>query len=461
MSAKPIAASYRDPSGHVFDAGDAVLRSVMPPAAADFEFVGRTGLLEHLVQEQLLIPFEPVDPSLLADAAPGAVHVLRHPRLPFISHPYEWPFPALQAAAVFHLDVHLRALEAGVTLADASAHNVQFAGSRPVFIDLLSFRPYQDGMLWAGHRQFCEQFLNPLLLTAATGVPYHAWYRGAPEGIPSRDVARLLPKRRLWTRRGLLHVYLMGRLEGEATQRTAATVAATRLPSARLTNVLKDLRDWIAGLEPGDGPAAGWARYADANSYLEGEREAKRAFVRTMVAATRPGMLWDVGCNTGEFAALALESGAGTVIGFDADHGALNAAFEHSATEGLSFLPLYLDATNPTPDQGWAEGERVGLASRRCADAVLALALVHHLAIGRNVPLDDVVRWIASLAPTGVIEFVPKADPMVQRLLALRPDIFDQYDEATFLRAVERVGRVVETARITASGRLLVRFERG
>lgn len=460
MVIRRIAGSYRDPSGHVFDAGDHILRSVRPPAAPEFDQVKQIGLLDRLSAEGSLLPFEIVDRQLLAEAEPDAVYVLRHPRLPFVSHPYEWSFPGLRAAALLHLDIQLRALEAGVTLSDASAYNIQFIGSKPVFIDHLSFRPYREGEFWAGHRQFCDQFLNPLLLTALTGVPFQTWYRGSLDGIPSREVSPLLPRLKLFSRRMLLHVYLLGRLQGESTRRSAVQLASAGLPKRRFRKTLEDLRGWVAGLAPKGSRFTEWSDYAGNTSYGDAEGVAKRAFVGEFVKATKPRMLWDLGCNTGDFSVVALGAGAETVVGFEFDHGALDAAFQRATQEELALLPLYLDAANPSPDQGWAQRERAGLSARRSADAVLALALVHHLAISRNIPLAEVVAWIVSLAPQGVIEFVPKVDPMVQRLLALRVDVFEDYDEAHFLSALEQGGHVVRTARVTESGRLLAWFAR-
>jgi len=460
MGISRIGGSYRDPSGHVYDAGDHVLRSVRPIAADEFDQVLKTGILERLVADGRLVPFEVLDPEILVAEAPDAVRVLRHPRLEFISYPHEWSFPALRAAALLHLDIQLQALEAGVTLSDASAYNIQFTGSQPVFIDHLSFRPYKDGEFWAGHRQFCEQFLNPLVLTALTGVPFQAWYRGSMNGLPSREVAAFLPRRNMFSRRMLLHVYLLGRLEGESTQRDAVKLAGTGLPRERFKKTLEDLRRWIAGLTPKGSRFSEWGDYAGNTSYGEAEGVAKRDFIRDFVTATRPGMVWDLGCNTGDYSAVALASGARSVVGFEFDQAALDTAYYRAVKENLALLPLFLDAANPSPDQGWAQRERSGLAARRNADAVFALALVHHLAISRNVPLGEVVAWLVSLAPSGVIEFVPKADAMVRRMLALRTDVFEDYTEEVFLGALEAAGRVVRTARITESGRLLAWFDR-
>ena len=113
-----------------------------------------------------------------ADHAPtidSASYVLEHDRIPYISYPYEWPYSALRCAALHHLDLHLALLEYDLTLLDASAYNVQFRGTRPVFIDVLSATAYDEGGLWLGHRQFCEQFLIPLLLQRLLRVNFNAW----------------------------------------------------------------------------------------------------------------------------------------------------------------------------------------------------------------------------------------------------------------------------------------------
>ncbi len=131
-----------------------------------------------------------------------------------------------------------------------------------------------------------------------------------------------------------------------------------------------------------------------------------------------------------------------------------------SRTEALNFLPLFLDAANPTPNQGWAGQERRGLLERSNADGLLALAFVHHLAIARNIPLPALVGWLVAFAPCGVIEFVPKEDPMVQELLRLREDVFVDYTESAFMTHIAEWARVVRSERISASGRTLIWYDR-
>lgn len=460
-----IAGSYRDPSGRVYRRDEAILRTVTARAVDDFEFAVSTGFLDDLVRQGRLVPWEEAASAEPLLAMPGVAKVLRHPALDFVSYPYEWSFGGLKEAALFHLEIQIEGLSRGVALSDASAYNVQFDGARPIFIDHLSFRRYREGEFWLGHRQFCEQFLNPLLLRALFGTQHNSWFRGTLEGIPASALAPLLRWRHRLSPRLLAHLVLPARFEkgvlGLSNREVGQTVKQARLKPAAYRNMLVSLRDWIEGMRPRDqGKGSVWSDYADSHSYSSKEVERKAAFVRHYASRVRPRVIWDIGCNTGDYSVAALEAGAGRSIGFEYDRGALEKAFMRARDQRLPFLPLFLDAANPSPAQGWGQVERFGLAERRNAQGVLALAVIHHLCIGRNVPLEAAVDWLVGLAPTGVIEYVPKQDPMVRELLELREDVFDDYSNAAFDQALAKRARVVADEVVTEHGRRLVWFER-
>jgi ribosomal protein L11 methylase PrmA len=441
--------------GHVY-------RTVLPKAAEDYQFVRSTGLIDKLCLSDQLIAETLVNPAVLGVDGEGARYVLEHPMLPFISYPYEWSFQALKAAALLHLDVHLTSLDHGVTLSDASAYNIQFQGPRPVFIDSLSFRRYREGEFWMGHRQFCEQFVNPLLLRALAGVPHSAWYRGALEGISAQQLSPLLRWRHKLSWNVLAHVVLQARLQGRADSQFAAKhrVRNRKLSLLAFRQILKGLRKWIAKLEPADTGKTTWSDYAGSHSYGSEELNAKRNLVAEFSRSLRPNLLLDIGCNTGDYAQLALESDARYVVGLDSDQGALSLAYDRAVDKDLNFLPLYLDAANPSPSQGWAQAERMGLTQRADPDGILALAMVHHLSIGKNIPLQEVVNWLVAMAPEGVIEFVSKSDPMIQHMLSIREDIFDDYSEESFVRYLEQKAQIVRSSAVSGPNRRLFWFRR-
>lgn len=458
-----VAGSFRDPGGHVYKLDGRILRSVAPSAAPSFEAVCATGLLDSLIADGRLLSFETVEVDELAEII-DVCHWLEVPHLRFVSYPYEWPFSLLKAAALLHLDVQLSALDYGVTLSDASAYNVQFDGVKPIFIDHLSFRPYTPGEMWVGHRQFCEQFLNPLLLRSLFGISHNAWFRGAVDGIATDDLSRLLKWRHRLQWNIAKHVWLQSYLQNLARDRRGCvgieTAKTGGMPLAVYRRMLEQLRAWIGSLHPADTDKTLWRDYSQTHSYSTEEVHRKQRFVAEFARRARPQVLWDLGCNTGDFSQCVLENGATHVIGFDFDQMSLDLAFERAQDQHLSLTPLFLDAANPSPNQGWQQRERDGLGGRASANGLLALALIHHLVIARNIPLAQFVDWMIGLAPCGVIEFVPKGDPMIDQLLRLRQDIFPDYNEKNFVDLVQRRARVVKSETVSASGRLLLWYDR-
>ena len=432
-------------------------------AASDLQLLLRSPTFDRLRHRNAIVKTSVVNDDDLRAELPGWQSFVQHQRLPFVSYPYEWPFDLLKRAALLHLDIQREALQDGLWLSDASAYNIQFVGPDPIFIDVLSFRKYRDGEMWAGHQQFLNQFLNPLLLESLLGIPFQNWYRGSVEGIESTALAALIPWHRKISFNILAHVLAPARMDRRVAQRAVKAIRTAQdltLPKAHYLGLIGQLHDWIERLEPRNATASSWANYDRDNSYADPERQVKSEFIARFCGLTKPDMLVDVGCNTGEYAEVALESGAKRVIGLDFDAGALRKACHRAISNNLALTPLFQDATNPSPGQGWRNVERKSLSERGRFDAVLALAVEHHLAIARNVPLDDVVDWLVGWAPRGVIEFVPKSDPTVQTMLALRDDIFDHYSQQAFETALTCRAHIVDQQQVSSSGRTLYAFER-
>ena len=453
-------ASFRDPSGFVFRRDGTLYRQVQPSAAADWEALRTSGLLERLVADGLLVDHEEVDVEVAA--RPEAVAVIRPRLLDFISYPYEWSFSQLKDAALLTLEIQSRALDAGMRLKDASAYNVQLDGGRPILIDSLSFEVSPVTEPWPGYRQFCEHFLAPLALISYRDARCGLMLRDFIDGIPLDMAARLLPGR---TRLNLglashLHVH------AGAQRRAASAAPATdgdRPPARRISEtgqraLLDSLRRTVEGLRWT--PSGHWAGYATTTSYTEAATASKAAIVREMLDAIGGHSLWDLGANTGVYSTIAAEAGY-RVVAWDSDAASVDAHWRSvRGADGPPILPLVGDLVNPSPSIGWALEERASFLDRADADALLALALVHHLAIGNNVPLPAVAAHFARIAPNAVIEFVPKEDPMTRRLLAARKDIFDTYSIEGFRGAFGEPFEIVREAPITDSPRTLFLLRR-
>ncbi|MXU66436.1 class I SAM-dependent methyltransferase [Oceanomicrobium pacificus] len=390
------------------------------------------------------------------------VALYEHPRLPVVTYPYEWVFSQLKDAALQHLSLQLVAFDKGYVLSDATAYNMQMFDGRFLHIDPPSLRPYEDGKPWAGYNQFCRQFLLPLLLEAWSGLGFQSLYRGSMDGIRFEDALAVLPKSKMMlSPTALFHVWMHGRSvlkRSDSSSSSANRAEQAQVPKAHYRAILQQLRDFIAGLKSDRRPDSYWSDYAERNSYSDAMKRDKSAFVSEWAARTKPGIIWDLGGNTGDFSRAALDGGAGLSVLIDGDNDSIEAAWRNRARDGGRIIPVLMNLLDPSPSMGWRQMERQGLAERAPADGILALAVLHHMVIGGNLPMSEAVDWLMSLAPTGIIEFVPTTDPMVRGLMAHRDELASDYSPETFMRAVEANGQVGTTKTFEENGRLLVEY---
>jgi ribosomal protein L11 methylase PrmA len=467
LSSTPAAAdpaSFRDPSGFVFRRDGVYLRQVNRAYAADWDtFVG-SGLYERLAAAGKLVAHEEVDVALAA--APGAYKVLRPRQLAFVSYPYEWPFSLLKDAALLTLDLAGEALAAGMVLKDASAYNVQIVDGRPMFIDTLSFERWTEGQPWVAYRQFCQHFLAPLALMSRTDIRLGQLSRLHIDGVPLDLASALLPFGSKLSFGLGVHIHAHARsqrahaddtvaLEKGGLKKGGAKGAVPNFSRAAFQGLLDSLRSTVAGL---DWTPAGteWADYYQRNNNYGSEGlERKAELVRAFVAEVAPRSAWDLGANTGRFSRIVAEAGA-AVVSWDIDPACVEANYRQVRTAGeRTITPLLLDLTNPSPALGWANRERMTVGERGPVDLVLALGLIHHLAISNNVPLERVGAFLAGLGRWLVLEFVPKEDSQVVKLLATREDVFPTYDRAGFEAAFGTHFEIRRTQDIPGTARTL------
>jgi SAM-dependent methyltransferase len=423
--------SFRDRQGRVYHAADRVLRGLSAPGLESWNALERSNLFRRFTDAGKLVRTRQLESTAVpaALAADGWAAVLEHQKIPFVSYPSEWCFGMLRDAALLHLELLDAALDEGLILQDATPFNVQWRGVQPVFIDIPSFVPLAPGQPWVAYRQFCEQFLYPLMLQAYRGVSFQPWLRGGLEGISAADMRGLMSWRDVLRPGVLLHVCIQARLQ--ARFRTTRRDVRGELRDAGFSKELvranvRRLTRLVRQLTPRFTTSA-WSEYERKATYASADRERKEAFVRRVAESREWGLVWDLGCNAGRFARIAARH-ARCVVALDADAETIETLYRQLQAEGCDrILPLVVDVADPSPNRGWRGRERKALTERGKPDLVLCLALLHHLVLGAGFPLREAVDWLAESCQHLVVEFVTRDDPMAQTLLRHKTEQYADY----------------------------------
>ena len=451
--------SFRDRKARVFYHQGSVYRALSKGALSDWDALSATHFFSCLSDAGKIIRTEEVNSIESSEIQPPGqwAGVLKHERIPFISYPYEWSFGMLKDAALLQLELLLGALNEDLILKDSSAFNVQWRGTDPVFIDITSFEKLAPGEPWTGYRQFCQLFLNPLLLQTYKDVPFQLWLRGSLDGIEPEHLERLMSVRDLLRPGVFTHIFMQARLQsrfGNSQRDVKRDLRKAGFSKQLIVSNVERIQKLIQRLkwEP---RKSVWADYATTNTYSDQDQERKAAFVREVVHSRFWELICDLGCNTGVFSRIAAEN-AGYVVAFDADQLAVERLYQALKAEGIkTILPLVNNLADPSPDLGWRGLERKSLANRTKPELVLCLALIHHLVISANIPLGEFVEWLASLGADLVIEFITKKDTMVQTLLRNKEDIYFDYDKDYFEECLSAAFELVRHDRLDSGTRIL------
>lgn len=473
--ADSLAASFRDPAGSLFPLDGRIFRIVNAIGASDmdafFESAAAREFLEsrriagtrRLTAEETRRLLEDRRVRQLNDAISGQI-LLEHERIDFPSFPYEWPPEMLHAAAALTLDLAQALLRDGLGLKDATPYNVLFRGPEPMFIDVLSFERRDAGdPTWLPYAQFVRTFLLPLLANRHFGIALDQILTTRREGLEPEEVYRwLTPLERI--RPGFLSLVTMpawlGSKQSPDDQKIYRKKHLSDPEKARyiLGSILKGLRRSLNRLEPKTGSTSSWTGYMDTNNnYSADHFAAKEKFVAEALAEFGPRRVLDAGCNTGHFSALAARAGA-SVVAIDYDPVVLGPVWRQARAEKLDILPLAVNLTRPTPGTGWRNRECSSFLDRARGhfDAVLMLAVIHHMLVTERVPLPDILELAAELTKDIlIVEFIAPEDSMFRRLTRGREELHKDLDHRLFENLCRERFAIIRTQHVESSSRWL------
>jgi ribosomal protein L11 methylase PrmA len=447
--------SFRDPSGVIFEEEGVIYRQINIIYKTHYDFLMNSGLYESLVKSHLLVRHTVID----WDGIGGDKYlVIRPERIPFISYPYEWPFDAYKNAALTVLRIQETALKYGMTLKDASAYNMQFLNGSPVLIDTLSFEIYQEGSPWEAYGQFCRHFLAPLLLMAHVDARLGRLMQNYIDGIPLDMADNILKQRGGFS--AWQHITLHSRsiAKYENVDSGKKHKSNIKIKKSLQIAMVQSLFHTIAKLKFKSDKSE-WGDYYKNNNYTENSSSHKEKLVKQYLDRIGPvSTTWDFGSNDGRFSRIALQN-SGYVAAFDVDPVALNKNYVNVKRAKEKMIPLFMDITNPSPAIGFANRERGSIEQRQRPDVIIMLAIIHHLTISNNVPFEMIAQWLVSLCKYLIIEFVPKEDSQIKRMLTTREDIFKNYTINEFEAVFQLYFVLYDKQKIEDSDRVLYLFK--
>lgn len=445
-------ASFRDPSGFVFQWNGNFYRQVNRVYAVHYDLLMQSGLYKQLTSKKLLLTHSETE-EVVAEQT-SWFKTLKPVQLQHITYPYEWCFEQLKDAALLTIAILKEAVDYSMIIKDATPYNIQFYKGNPVFIDTLSFEKYDEDNAWVAYRQFCNMFLFPLYLEHYLKTDIQKTLIVYPDGIPVNITSKLLPLKSRTSLGVWLHVYLQNTVTRHAEMRKDGG----RFNKRKLLNLVDHLERTITNMK--SGYKTSWNNYysetINGNRYLP----EKEKILREMANASAGGLALDLGANDGYFTKI-LAANGWRVIAVDSDSQSIGRLYQETRNDGVeNILPLVMDIANPSPSTGFNNRERPEFYQRVKPDLVLALALIHHLVIGRNISLAVLASWFSEITQKLIIEFVPREDEKVELMLASRKDVYADYTTDNFERCFFRYFTINRREQIPGSSRVIYLMEK-
>jgi SAM-dependent methyltransferase len=425
-------------------------RAISAERAPFYERLLSEGIFRDAVRRQLLVDTEIADLQL-----DGYALVLKHRRVPFVSHCYEWCGEMLRAAALSVLQLEAELLKRGWTLQDAHPYNLLFDGPVPLWVDLGSVVPVCHGEPWQAYEEFLAYYTRPLRIMAAgrgdiARCLLRCLLRDGDPGIQERDVEAITGSARTGMIRATkTKVRAVARRAVPSMLRPIATRAirslqhsqpftGTKEPISSIENAIREIES-IRLVQQSSSDCDG----ADFPDFVATTEWAKKKSSAAQILSTKkPGSVLDIGSGDGWYSQLAARNGA-RVVSVDRDEASVTKLFSAAVTGQLPILPLVTDFRSMNPMLAWAAAPGQAYVDRLRCDMVLALGLVHHLVFEQRLNFELIVRGLSAFARKClVVEFIGRDDPWVRERLN---DRFSWYNIENFSTALRREFRELRT----------------
>ena len=457
--------SFKDNFGKVFYYKDRVFRKLT--AEGRENYLKTEDIIKESIKKEFLIETKLLNEYAYKEFEFNSNNsiILEHKKIPFISYSYEWCFDQLKSAAIHHLDFQIFLLKEGYVLRDANSFNVQFLNGKPIFIDCMSIRPYVHEEYWGGYNQFCEFFLNPLLISSTIDFDYNKILKGSVHGISTIDANNIIPFVKKLKPSLFLHLYLKSYYEKKNIKNKDLSLNRfkKKISKNSYLYLLKNLRKIILKLHKYRSISF-WGKYNDFNNYDNQDLDKKKSILESLIKQKLPTSVLDLGCNDGLFSKIVNDiliknKKDANLVSVDIDHDCIQKVFNNYKNCSSINLALIQDFSDPSSNLGFLENERSGFIKRFNFNCIIAYAIIHHLIIGCNIPIKKLLNFIVKNSKFGLIEFIPKEDPMILKMLENRDDVFHDYNTDTLEDIFKSLSKKFTIYEMINSKRIIYQYE--
>jgi len=440
--------SFRDNDATVGYLNNKLIRKIHKSYIQTYNNFINCGLYEELKNKKFIVEHNTLSTS--------EEEIIIEPEKLFITYPWEWCFSMLKDAALATLEIQKIALKHNFILKDASFFNIQFKNNKPLLIDTTSFQEFNQTP-WEGYKQFCTNFLAPLLLMAYKDLDLINLILSNISGINLELTSKLLPLNTWLNFNILSHIHLHA-IFTKQYSKTNSKIKNSKITKNQMICFTDALINFTKSINLNKQQTQ-WAKYYNFTNYTEAGFEDKKKKIIEFSSIINPKKIIDFGANTGVFSKLFKDS---IVYSTDFDKLAVEYNYLHCKKDKINnVFPLVYDIMNPSCALGFMNNERKDLLSRLDnIDMTLALALIHHLRITNNLPFNSMAEFFSNFGKNLIIEYIDKTDSKIQQMLLNRKDIFDDYEIENFEKEFSKYFKIIKKEKIETTKRTLYLMER-
>lgn len=452
--------SFRDNKTSVFHFKNKIFRRIDIKENLDFKKFLESNFYKKnaskIVKTKILSKNEKKEYNIVED---NNFEWLEHEKIEKLIYPYEQTFDQLKASAILFLDLYIDAIKNSYDIIDASAFNIQFNNSDPIFIDLGSFIELKKESKINWYKQFCENYLAPLLIKSKVKINFNDIYKGDIEGINLKLASKILPLSSWFNFGILINIHLQSYLNSRVSSSTTKKIKSKKILSTKQKIlVASNLKKMILKLK--SSKKSYWSNYSKINSYNDKTLNKKKELVSNFVKKEKIISLMDLGCNDGFFSDLCFSSGVNNITGVDYDLDSLNNAYLKFKDQKKNFFAIYQNFSNPSPGIGWNSKERKSFSERyeKKFDGVICLAFIHHICVGNNVPIELFIDYLTKFSDNILLEFVKKEDLMVKNLSENKDSVLKFYNLEIFKKNISKKYKIISENEVSET-RVILHFK--